>query len=317
MRATPGVLIGLASLAAAALVIAGPLDPPAGPVGPTYKTLTEVEPRTPISAATTPGGADHLFHISQPGSYYLTSNIVGVTGKSAIQVSASGVTIDLNGFELKGANGALDGVRVLNSGVRGLEIRNGTVREWPEQGIDASAAWSCALHDLRIVRNFAGGAVTGNEALVENCLAEGNATVGIEVFGDSRVTGCIAIGNAVGIKASFGTLIEGNTVNSSGNDGILAFASNRITGNVCSGNGNGVSDGAGIHATGAGNHIEGNTVIAADRGYDVDAAGNFIARNTARSCTTAYATTGTQTIGPIITATGTITTSNPWANFAY
>ena len=32
--------------AAAAFTIAGPLTPPAGPVASTYKTLSEVEPRT-------------------------------------------------------------------------------------------------------------------------------------------------------------------------------------------------------------------------------------------------------------------------------
>ena len=33
--------------------------------------------------------------------------------------------------------------------------------------------------------------------------------------------------------------------------------------------------------------------------------------------TTNYAITGTQTIGPIITAAGTITSTNPWANFEF
>ena len=44
----------------------GPLDPP-GPPGVTMKSLSEVEPRTPISALP--------FTISQPGSYYLTANL--------------------------------------------------------------------------------------------------------------------------------------------------------------------------------------------------------------------------------------------------
>ncbi len=44
---------------------------------------------------------------------------------------------------------------------------------------------------------------------------------------------------------------------------------------------------------------------------------NFIIGNSASNCTVSFAITGTQTIGPVITATGTITSSNPWANFSY
>ena len=90
------------TLAAAGLLFAGPLDPPAGPVAPTYKTLTEVEPRIAINAANTPGDADSLFKITQPGSYYLTGNITGVVGRHGIEIAvpANGpsVTIDLMGY---------------------------------------------------------------------------------------------------------------------------------------------------------------------------------------------------------------------------
>lgn len=39
----------LGLLGSAAMLTAGPLDPPAGPVAPTYKTLQEVEPRIALS----------------------------------------------------------------------------------------------------------------------------------------------------------------------------------------------------------------------------------------------------------------------------
>src|SRR6185295_11122012 len=93
---------GLLTVAGTAVLLAGPLDPPAGPILPTYKTLNEVEPRIVINAANTPGDADSLFKITQPGSYYLTGNITGVAGKHGIEVVASGVTLDLNGFDLLG-----------------------------------------------------------------------------------------------------------------------------------------------------------------------------------------------------------------------
>ncbi|HRJ49802.1 MAG TPA: hypothetical protein PKU91_04680, partial [Phycisphaerales bacterium] len=92
----------LGTVIGAMAVSAGPLDPPAGPVAGTYKTLTEVEPRIAINAVNTPGGANSLFRITQPGSYYLTGNITGVIGKHGIEIAASGVTIDLMGFDLQG-----------------------------------------------------------------------------------------------------------------------------------------------------------------------------------------------------------------------
>ena len=67
-------------------VTAGPLSPPAGAVAPTHKTLTEVEPRTPINSTTTPGDANSTFKITQPGSYYLVGNLVGSSGRHGIEI---------------------------------------------------------------------------------------------------------------------------------------------------------------------------------------------------------------------------------------
>src|SRR5678815_1587099 len=89
----------------------GPLTPPGAPA-PTMKTLDQVEPRVAINATNTPGDDDSLFKITQPGSYYLTGNITGVAGKHGIEIAASGVTLDLNGFDLVGVAGMgpFDGV---------------------------------------------------------------------------------------------------------------------------------------------------------------------------------------------------------------
>src|SRR6266513_2754329 len=74
---------------------------PSGPPSPTMKKLDEVEPRTNLQAASAPGvdpsSADYHFIINQPGSYYLSANIV-VTKTNGIRINAEGVTLDLNGF---------------------------------------------------------------------------------------------------------------------------------------------------------------------------------------------------------------------------
>jgi parallel beta-helix repeat protein len=63
-------------------------------------------------------------------------------------------------------------------------------------------------------------------------------------------------------------------------DGIRVNSDCTVRGNTCRSNGFGAGDGAGIHAISSDNRIEGNNCTDNDRGIDVDAAGNFIARNT-------------------------------------
>src|SRR5215470_13825947 len=89
------LLLALAGLAASLPPVSarGPLNPPAGPVASTYKTLSEVEPRVAINAANTPGDANSTYRIAQAGSYYLTGNLSGEAGKSCIEIDASNVTL--------------------------------------------------------------------------------------------------------------------------------------------------------------------------------------------------------------------------------
>ena len=107
---TSSALIAATLVAAAIVSLAGPLSPPAGSVTSTYKTLTETEPRIAINAVNTPGDIDSLFKITQPGSYYLTGDITGVSGKSGIEIGAPGVTIDLMGFDVQGVAGSSNGI---------------------------------------------------------------------------------------------------------------------------------------------------------------------------------------------------------------
>lgn len=109
--------------ALSSLALAGPLTPPAGPVAPTYKTLTEVEPRIAINATNTPSAIANQFVISQPGSYYLTADLTASPGTNpCIVVNASNVTLDLNGFSIR--TSASDGVTI---GGDRVTVRNGRI----------------------------------------------------------------------------------------------------------------------------------------------------------------------------------------------
>jgi parallel beta-helix repeat protein len=91
-----------------------------------------------------------------------------------------------------------------------------------------------------------------------------------------------------------------------------------------------MDDGAGILATVGDNRIEGNNCAGNDRGIDVDGSGNIIIGNTCSGNSTNYDIVANNRYGPIvnITASGTaavsgnsaastVTTTDPWANFAY
>src|ERR1044071_6723598 len=152
-------LASICLLAAAAVISrAGPLNPPAGPGASSYKALSEVEPRIAINATTTPGDADSIYRISQPGSYYLTGNIAGVAGKRGIEIATGGVSIDLMGFDLAGAAGSLQGVSVVTGvAVFDVEVRNGNIHGWGGVGLDmndfVSNASNCRLYNLRVYGN--------------------------------------------------------------------------------------------------------------------------------------------------------------------
>ena len=101
----PVALVG-GLLAIGALAIAGPLDPPAGPITPSFKTLTEVEPR--IAVQSLPASDEAVHAITAPGTYYLTGDIVVPENKAGIHVASDRVTLDLNGFSdiINGLSGA-------------------------------------------------------------------------------------------------------------------------------------------------------------------------------------------------------------------
>ncbi|CAN5851498.1 hypothetical protein BH11PLA1_BH11PLA1_12120 [soil metagenome] len=127
------VLLGAAGLLGAAaltrLAAAGPLSPPAGAVSFTGKTAEQIEPRIDIETMLSGSGASRL--ISAPGSYILTRNLTVPDGQSGIRISASDVTLDLNGFALSGGPGSPAAIFIDPSPSgqpqRNVTVRNGSV----------------------------------------------------------------------------------------------------------------------------------------------------------------------------------------------
>jgi hypothetical protein len=141
---------------------AGTLEPP-GPPGPTFKTLSEIEPRIAIKA--NPDVVEAIV-IDQSGSYYLVEDITAIPNNNALTIAADDVTLDLNGFTIRGNLEVTDGYGIEVSG-NNVTIRNGSVRFADLDGIKCNAGKLLKLHDVNSMNNGGSGLVC-SEARVIN-----------------------------------------------------------------------------------------------------------------------------------------------------
>lgn len=338
-------LAGFASLSClsvlALLVSAGPLNPPAGAVAPTGKTTQEVfdrvaavESRIAINATNTPGDADSVYSITQPGSYYLTGNITGVSGKHGIEIATTGVTLDLNGFELVGVAGSLDGVVNTLATNGTCIIRNGTVRGWGGHGIRSSdsGAVSGNISDIVASGNTVVGIRLGGGGVISRCTAANNVGDGFSVGASGVITECSSyVNGGAGIVTASGCTVSRNSARSNFTDGINVFNNCLVIENACTNNGALGGTGAGIRTQGNDNRIEGNNCAIADRGIHIQGTGNLIIRNSCSGNTTAnWDIAANNVCGPVIDRTApasaailgnaapsSLGSTDPNANFSY
>jgi len=159
MHARTVPLLAVVLAASLGLSVAGSLEPPPGPVAPTMKTLLEIEPRTPIASlpfTITSAGSYYLVgDLSTAGHGILveasdvTIDLMGFTITGPGPDSSTGLRLNSadhenltvrngtfrsfeegvvtrDGFEETLGNGVtVEGVRVLDIGLYGIDLRGG------------------------------------------------------------------------------------------------------------------------------------------------------------------------------------------------
>lgn len=322
----------------AGLLVAGPINPPAGPVGPSYKTLSDIEPRIAVGPSTTPGDATSVYRITQPGSYYLTGNVAVSSGQAGVRIDADGVTLDLNGFTVAGVAGSTSGVvcAVRNR----IEIRNGTVHGIAGVGIEALQASAVCVRNVHVDDCLISGIRLGTDCRAEDCTSRDNAGTGISVEAGGVIRGCDASGNLDGFDVGGGSAAEGclahdNTrdgfvssdgvnfsacsATANGRDGIVltwgsqargCFAHSNTRhgiafGSYCTIEGNTVrgNDGAGLYSPSNGQRtvVRGNSSSQNGVGLQLDGGANLVLGNTCTSNTTNFIIVANNRVATIVT----------------
>jgi hypothetical protein len=283
-------LLSTFNLQTSPLLAQGDLTPPPGVPMPTMKTLAQIESRTAIDGSTTP------VVLSQPGSYYLTTNLTVASG-NAISIAANGVTLDLNGFTLSStaASASAYGIQI-SGGLQDITISNGHIRGGVtnSSGVYAGSGFqygisytAAAPRNVRAVGISVSGCLTsgidlgpGGATVVESCTVR---TVGGNGIQADLIRASVAVD--CGNTALSGNHVSDSRGESTGSgSGISAFTVQNSQGSSSSGYGiYAIRSALNCHGISTSSH--GIHAISAQNCYGITTSGTFGLRaESAQNC---------------------------------
>ncbi len=194
--------------------------------------------------------------INEPGLYCVTDNLNGTANENGITVNASGVVIDLQGYQLSG-NGGLVGI-VSNSNE--ITVRNGGLIDWANEAILLQGFRNCVenvvatecgsitlgefgrversrsdfgtgptgfdlgaysvARDSRANSGATDGFNVGDCVEIERCSSEDNSGTQFRLGDSCHIVDSIADSGSIGIEAGNDAHVEGCSIDSVNNLGI-------------------------------------------------------------------------------------------------
>ncbi len=185
-----------------------------------------------LAGNVTPGDtAGYPVTISKPGTFELAGNLIVPANKIGIHITASLVTIDLNGFTLQGSNVAAHGIW---GGLSSVTIKNGTIIAFKYDGIKGTGE-SWIVENMRVTGNGRLGVSMYPYARIVNNTVTRNGTGGIQCSSCLVAENMVSLNGGSGIYSVLATVL-GNSVFDNAGYGILAnshtgFGNNTVLGN--------------------------------------------------------------------------------------
>lgn len=220
----------------------------AGPAG-----LASAQGYIEINQAVIDAQGGFPYVISEPGYYRFTGNVIKESGDgttAAIEIDASGVTLDLADFFLAGpgtcgrnpstgavvCSGHVPGSGIQESGNSDITIKNGIVKGF-FNGVSTTAP-NTVIDRLQVSQNaFIGVSAIGDSSVVNQVSSQRNGTSGIVVQNNSLVTLCNATQNDdYGILANFNSAVTrsfatGNRLGGMSLNSNVSFSQNQVLDN--------------------------------------------------------------------------------------
>lgn len=202
--------------------------------------VIEINQTSALAGGITVGdGAGYPISITSPGAYRLTGNLdVSNLVSYGILIASPDVTLDMNGFTLGTSSTSNTTGVFLSAGSNNVEVRGGTIRDFPSHGLFVTAGVSLVrVIDVRAIGNTGTGLlVQGEGSLVRGCTVANNGGIGIRGFAGSLLLENLVYGNA-----STGLVLNDVAYGSNvvfGNDGgtgvqVSANRGVQVTGNQC------------------------------------------------------------------------------------